>query len=367
MGAIIGGAAAGGLLILIVGGGYAWVRFRRYRRRFTLYRKRKQGRFGRFIGRAGGRPHVSAASGTGTLFQDAEKGGGGGGGFLGGVLGWFSNLTTSTEQAERFCARSLVLGQPEVAAAGLKVALGLSDDLLLSTLLSKGIDEIVNEFKACGSQEDLENLCACRHELLAPPACMQPPRAACATSMHAAATSCLCLPPACMHTLYVHNAASLPSAVCVARHSEYCLNGVAGKPDDLPAHVRRSLETGFYHGGRLAEDDFDYGHHGMTLDDFVKHKHARVAELSRANVLALRLYTTSSFPKFNGPLRAGACPHPLKMTVYYLAEVRASPKCMRMRRMLTLRSACACVHVYVCVGRRVCARAACVCVRVCRG
>ena len=47
---------------------------------------------------------------------------------------------------------------------------------------------------------------------------------------------------------------------------------------------------------------------------------AQVAELSRANVLALRLYTTSSFPLFNGPLRAGVCPHPLRMTVYYLAE-----------------------------------------------
>lgn len=46
----------------------------------------------------------------------------------------------------------------------------------------------------------------------------------------------------------------------------------------------------------------------------------QVAELSRANVLALRLYTTSSFPLFNGPLRAGVCPHPLRMTVYYLAE-----------------------------------------------
>ena len=132
-------------------------------------------------------------------------------------------------RVHRYCARSLVLGQPEVAAAGLKVALGLSDDLVLSTLLSKGIDEIVNEFHACGSQEDLDNL-------------------------------------------------------------KYCLEGTAGKPDDLPPHVKRSLETGYYHGGRIQEDDFDYGHHGMTLDDFVKHKHAKVCALS-----GLLSRTTPSF------------------------------------------------------------------------
>jgi hypothetical protein len=166
---------------------------------------------------------------------------------------------TSNEQHDRYAVRSLILGQPEVAAAGLKVALGLSEDLVLGVELSKGVDAVVEEVRAYGGEDDIANL-------------------------------------------------------------NYCLYGTACKSEDLPPHVRRSLDQGWYHGGRIAQGDFDCGHAGMTIDDFVHHENSRVAGLSRVQVLALRLYTTSSFPLFNGPLRAGTCPHPLRMTVYHLAE-----------------------------------------------
>jgi len=139
------------------------------------------------------------------------------------------------------------------------VALGLADDRVLGQLLSRGERAVIDEFQACGNADDLANL-------------------------------------------------------------NYCLHGTACRRADMPAHVLHSLEVGSYHGGRINEGDFDCGHEGMRLDDFMMHHHAQVAEVSRVQLLALRLYTTSSYPRFNGPLRSGTTPHPLRMTVYHLAE-----------------------------------------------
>ena len=62
----------------------------------------------------------------------AEASAGGGGGLLGGVLGFFANLmgggASDGGGDERFVARALILGQPEKAAAGLRVALGLAGE-----------------------------------------------------------------------------------------------------------------------------------------------------------------------------------------------------------------------------------------------
>ena len=61
-----------------------------------------------------------------------------GGGLLGGVLGFFANLMASGDShadEERFIARTLILGQPEKAAAGLRVALGLAGECLCACLL----------------------------------------------------------------------------------------------------------------------------------------------------------------------------------------------------------------------------------------
>ena len=40
-----------------------------------------------------------------------------------------------------------------------------------------------------------------------------------------------------------------------------------------------------------------------TLEQLMEHPHAKLAKLSRHHILALRLYTTSSFCKINEPLR----------------------------------------------------------------
>ena len=40
-----------------------------------------------------------------------------------------------------------------------------------------------------------------------------------------------------------------------------------------------------------------------TLEQLMEHPHAKLAKLSRHHILALRLYTTSSFCKINDPLR----------------------------------------------------------------
>lgn len=61
---------------------------------------------------------------------------------------------------------------------------------------------------------------------------------------------------------------------------------------------------------------------GMLLADFVNHPNARIAELSEAHVLALRLYSTAAFVAINAPLRDSrrSGPHPLAVTVDFLAE-----------------------------------------------
>ena len=70
----------------------------------------------------------------------------------------------------------------------------------------------------------------------------------------------------------------------------------------------------------LETGDFDLGHEGKTLADFVNHEYSRLAQLLRPHVLALRMYTSSSYPCFNKPLRDRQKPHPFAMSVYYLAD-----------------------------------------------
>ena len=182
------------------------------------------------------------------------------GGLFGNFVGWIGHMTLGPGLGEdRFVATKLILGQPEAAAAGLKVALGLDDDQIFAKLLARGIEQVIDEVTAAGSDDDKANL-------------------------------------------------------------RYCHTGRACERSDLPPHVARCIDSGWYHGGRLGSDDFDYGHAGMTLDDFVNHPSAKVAGLNHAQMLCLRLYTTSSFPLFNRPLRAGEVPHPLRMCVYHLAE-----------------------------------------------
>ena len=48
----------------------------------------------------------------------------------------------------------------------------------------------------------------------------------------------------------------------------------------------------------------DEGHQGMTLEDFLCHPSARAAGLTRAEVIALRLYTGPGYEPLNKSLRA---------------------------------------------------------------
>ena len=52
------------------------------------------------------------------------------------------------------------------------------------------------------------------------------------------------------------------------------------------------------------------------------HPHAQMAKLSRHHILALRLYTTSSFCKINDPLRKDPPdrPHPFAATTFFISE-----------------------------------------------
>ena len=64
---------------------------------------------------------------------------------------------------------------------------------------------------------------------------------------------------------------------------------------------------------------------GMRLADFVNHPSARLARLTEAQVVALRLYTTAAFSAINDPMRdqdryERGEPHPLPMTVANLGE-----------------------------------------------
>mmetsp|Transcript_25903 Transcript_25903/g.82015 ORF Transcript_25903/g.82015 Transcript_25903/m.82015 type:complete len:256 (-) Transcript_25903:1248-2015(-) len=158
---------------------------------------------------------------------------------------------------DKFQVQELIMGNGSVAAGGLNKALGIrSEDL--PDLLKKGVRAIVEEFELHGSDEDKANL-------------------------------------------------------------KYILHGVACK-ELLPDHVCTQMATGKYHGGSLGQNEFDGGHSGMRLQDFVNHEHCRKANLEPPHVVALRAYTSSSYPCFNSPLRDKIKPHPFKMTVYYLNE-----------------------------------------------
>jgi hypothetical protein len=59
-----------------------------------------------------------------------------------------------------------------------------------------------------------------------------------------------------------------------------------------------------------------------SFEHFMQHENVAQAHLTKAHVLALRLYTTPAFRTINGPLRdqTRSTPHPLPATVYYLRE-----------------------------------------------
>jgi len=66
----------------------------------------------------------------------------------------------------------------------------------------------------------------------------------------------------------------------------------------------------------------DRGRRGETFEYFCSHPDAAAAELSRAHVLALRLYTTAAFRPLNQPLRfpKEGEPHPFPATIAFISD-----------------------------------------------
>ena len=170
-----------------------------------------------------------------------------------------TEVTTTTETKFAGSVGSLVLGKAFVAAGGLRRAIGLEDDHALAIKLKQAEEAIELEFHQHGSEQDKQNF-------------------------------------------------------------NYVYRGTAQNWDDYPDHVKAEIEKGEYHGGKLEKDDFDRGHAGMKIKDFIDHPNSKIAHLNICNVLALRLYTTNSYPRFNRPLRDDVCPHPFQMSVYYLDD-----------------------------------------------
>jgi hypothetical protein len=73
----------------------------------------------------------------------------------------------------------------------------------------------------------------------------------------------------------------------------------------------------------------DAGNEGVTFDGFCMQPDARKAALTKAHVLALRLYTSNSYARVNDPLRDGTKPHPFAATTYYIHDAIAKLRATR--------------------------------------
>eukprot|EP01043_Picozoa_sp_COSAG02_P010664 COSAG02_NODE_380_length_23483_cov_8.034382_2_plen_777_part_00 len=61
---------------------------------------------------------------------------------------------------------------------------------------------------------------------------------------------------------------------------------------------------------------------GVSVDSLLAHSSAQTAKLGRHHIIALRLYTTSSYSRINDPLRADPPqrPHPFAATTYFISD-----------------------------------------------
>jgi hypothetical protein len=96
----------------------------------------------------------------------------------------------------------------------------------------------------------------------------------------------------------------------------------------IPEHVKNSQKTGKYHGGSFKKEDYDTGNKGKKLKDFHNDQASVLAGLFIYEVLILRLYTSTTYMLFNGPMRSlldkspegQKSQHPLRFTIYALTE-----------------------------------------------
>jgi hypothetical protein len=118
--------------------------------------------------------------------------------------------------------------------------------------------------------------------------------------------------------------------------TELKLDDIDGEPKaPIPEHVKKSLDTGEYHGGKFKKDEYDQLlsddpkaqilNKGKKLKDFHEHRISVLACLLIYEVLVLRLYTSTTYKLFNSPLRilvgtGVKLQHPLRFTIYALTE-----------------------------------------------
>lgn len=67
-------------------------------------------------------------------------------------------------------------------------------------------------------------------------------------------------------------------------------------------------------------DEINKADNRKSLDELLEHPSAIAANLKRHHVLALRLYTTSTFRSVNNAMRKKIRPHPLAATAYFISE-----------------------------------------------
>jgi hypothetical protein len=107
--------------------------------------------------------------------------------------------------------------------------------------------------------------------------------------------------------------------------------------------ANKAAEHKMVTGNAGVEEEQDVGHDGWLIRDFVDHATAKQAQLLLVHVLALRLYTSSSFQSLNLPLRdAGAECSVLVHVIFFLLYVFVVFICDIMPCPLFLRPPCQC-------------------------
>jgi hypothetical protein len=88
----------------------------------------------------------------------------------------------------------------------------------------------------------------------------------------------------------------------------YVVEGIAGDPEWIPEHIKALGHV------------LDTGREGWTLEHFLESQASKKAGLKKEHVIALRLYSSSSFGLFNKGMREKTTPHPIRVSVYMLND-----------------------------------------------
>ena len=134
----------------------------------------------------------------------------------------------------------------------------------------------------------------------------------------------------------------------------FCPLRIAQNQADMPAHFKDDLQQGKYHSGDILPEEYDEGNRGKRHKDLVGHENSQYSALTANHVLAIRLYSTSSYKRFNQPLRNNEKPHSFRMSVYELDEGMRNLRAVVAKKNalefssehLLYRCVCVCVCVY---------------------